>query len=159
MARAFSFAQRRPAPVQRGQGNLPFRSEEKNRILSRGQYVPYDVNGAPTVTPEPGFLSINISNLPAAAGNEALYEFIVPPGADVTFNGNDEATAFTAATAPASFTVEKNYAPNGSIDFVGAAGTVSLTDSSYAAGDVFTLYSPSPTDATLDRVSISLGTD
>lgn len=42
------FARREPAPIQRGQGNLPYRSEEKNRVLARGQDTPYDLNGAPT---------------------------------------------------------------------------------------------------------------
>ena len=42
------FPDRQPSPVYRGQGNLPFRSEEKNRILARGQDALYNINGAPT---------------------------------------------------------------------------------------------------------------
>lgn len=46
-----------PAPIFRGQGNTPFRSEERTKTLKRGQTVPYDTNGSPN-----GGLASNVAD-------------------------------------------------------------------------------------------------
>lgn len=147
-----------PAPVYRGQGNTPFRSEEQTFALKRGQTVPYDINGSPTLPPdEPGFLAININDLPLADPAEPLYEFEII-GSDVVFTGNEAITAGVPATAPAVFPIEKDGAANGDITITGATGVLTLSDSTYEVGTLFSLYPPATADATLDRVRISLET-
>jgi hypothetical protein len=146
-------------PLYRGQGNGGFETADPRSAAKRGQGVPYDVNGAPVFTPEPGFLLIDINDLPSASAAEPLHEFVVPPGIAVTFNGSNAITAGVAATAATTLPVKKNGNPNGSIVITGSGGTATLSDSTYTAGDLFSLYPPATADATLDRVRIALGTD
>lgn len=149
-----------PAPIYRGQANAPFRSEARTKVLQRGQSVPYDTNGAPTLPPdEPGFLSIDINDLPTADPAEPLFEFVVPPGITVNFNGDDAITAGIAATSSTTLPLKINGGVNGSIVVTGSTGAASFSDSSYTAGDLFSLYPPASADATLDRVRIALGVD
>lgn len=145
-------------PLFRGQGNESFRTADPRSAAKRGQIVPYNVNGAPTVSDEPGWLAININDMPSAAPADPLYEFEVGDGG-LVFSGLDQISAGVAATSPSVFRLFKNGAANGSITFTGSSGTASFSDSTYAAGDLFALYPPLSIDATLDRVRITLGTD
>lgn len=147
-----------PAPVFRGQANAFFRTDKQDTAYARGQEVPYNVNGAPTIAADPGFLSIDLNDLASADPAEPLFEFVVPTGLTVTFNGSNTITAGMAATASTVFAIKKNGAANGNITVTGSTGTASFSDSTYAAGDLFSLYPPASADATLDRVRISLGT-
>jgi hypothetical protein len=148
-----------PAPVFRGQANAFFRTDKQDRAYARGQEVPYDTNGAPTIVPSPGgFLAIDVNDLAAADPAEPLHEFALPPGFTVTFNGNDAITAGVAATASTVFPIKKNGSANGNVTVTGSTGAASFSDSTYAAGDLFSLYPPATPDATLDRVRIVLGT-
>lgn len=148
-----------PAPVFRGQGNALFKTDRQDRNYARGQEVPYDINGSPTLPPEePGSLVININDLPTAAPAEPLFEFEVPTGG-IVFTGDDQLTAGVGATSPSALRLFKNGSANGTLSFTGTNGTASFSDSTYAAGDLFGLYPPTSVDATLDRVRITLGTD
>jgi hypothetical protein len=148
-----------PAPVFRSQGNSLFKTDKQDRAYARGQTVPYDVNGAPPVTPpEPGALVINIDDLPLATSSEPLFEFVVPTGG-IIFSGDDYLSAGVAATSPSALRYFKNGAANGTLTFTGTSGASSFSDSTYAAGDLFGLYPPTSIDATLDRLRITLGTD
>ena len=147
-----------PAPIYRSQGNRLFRVDAADKIVKRGQEAPYDINGAP-VSQEAGFLAIDVNDLPTADPAEPLYEFLVPPGFTIVFNGSNAIDAGVAATGTPSLPIKKNGAANGSIAFTGSSGTASFSDSTYAAGDLFGLYPPSSADATLDQVRITLGTD
>lgn len=147
-----------PAPIFRSQGNRLFRTDVADKVVKRGQESPYDINGAP-VSQEAGFLAIDINDMPSANPAEPLHEFVVPPGFTVVFNGSDAINAGVGATGTPSLPIQKNGAANGSIDFVGTAGTATFSDSTYAAGDLFSLYPPATADATLDRVRIVLGVD
>lgn len=147
------------APTYRSQGNSPFRSERQNATLKRGQTVPYDVNGAPpSEPPETGALAININDMPTATPGNPLFEFEVPTGG-IVFSGDDQISAGVAATAPSDLRIFKNGASVGTITFTGTAGVASFSDSTYLAGDLFSLYPPLSIDATLDRLRITLGTD
>jgi hypothetical protein len=144
------------APVKRGQGNAAFRSEPQDRQFKRGQTSPHDVNGRPSVPPdEPGMMSVYIADIASGDPAEPLLEFEVL-GSDVVFTGVYSVTAGVAATAPTVLPIEKNGAANGNITITGSTGVLSLSDSTYAVGDLFSLYPPATADATLDRVRISL---
>lgn len=145
-----------PAPIYRGQGNTLFRVDVANKVVKRGQSSPYDLNGAPPTNA--GFFALDINDLPAADPTEPLYELLVPPGFTITFNGSNAIDAGDAAIGTPSFPIQKDGVSNGSIDFTGAAGTATFSDSTYEAGTLFSLYPPATTDATLDRVRIVLGT-
>lgn len=147
------------APTYRSQGNRLFNTDRQNQAYKRGQEVPYNVNGAPTVPDEPGFLSIKVEDLASADPAVPLAEFEVPPGFTIVFNGNDAITARVAATGSTVFPIKKNGAANGNITITGSSGTATFSDSTYEAGTLFSLYPPASADATLDGVRISLGTD
>ena len=148
-----------PAPIFRGQANALFKTDRQNSVYARGQSVPYDVNGSPTAPPdEPGFIGINVEDLASADPAVPLHEFEVPPGVDdVIFNGSDAITARVAATGATVLPIQKNGAANGNITFTGGSGVKSISDSTYEAGDLFSLYPPAVPDATLDGLRISLG--
>jgi hypothetical protein len=150
---------RATAPIFRGQGNALFKTDRQNSTYRRGQEVPYNVNGAPTIPAEPGFLLIDVNDLGLASSSKPLFEVAVPPGFTIVFNGNDAITAGVAATAATVLPIKKNGAANGNITVTGSSGTATFSDSTYAAGDLFSLYPPATPDATLDRLRIALGTD
>jgi hypothetical protein len=166
------------APIYRGQGNQPFQAFQRDSVQKRGQTIPYDVNGAPpaAVVPDgdygeveiiggqwfidkPGALSININDLTLADPAEPLFEFEVPAGGIVFTGVGDQLSAGVAASAPSALRLFKDGVANGDITFTGAAGVPTFTDSSYNAGELFSLYPPLALDATLDRVRITLGTN
>lgn len=150
---------RATAPIFRGQGNALFKTDSMRTTYRRGQEVPYNVNGAPTVPAEPGFLLIDINGLASADPAEPLFELTVPPGFTIVFNGSDAITAGDAAAAPTTLPYKKNGSANGSIVVTGATGVSTFSDSTYTTGDLFSLYPPAAPDATLDRLRIALGTD
>lgn len=152
----------RPAPVFRGQGNQPFDSFRRDNIQKRGQTVPYDLNGAPTGSADPGALVTYIANLPSATTpTTPLWEAEIPAGGIVFTGVGDEISAGVAATGSTVLRIFKNGVQVGTVTFAAGAttGTASFTDSSFVAGDLFGLYPPTVADATLDRVRITLGTD
>jgi hypothetical protein len=148
-----------PVPIYRSQGNTRFGTDRQDSSYARGQTVPYDVNGSPTAPPdEPGFLIVKAEDLPSADPAVPLLEFEVPPGVlDVVFNSSNAITARVAATSPTVFPIQKNGAANGDITVTGSTGVMSLSDSTYAPGDLFALYPPATPDATLDGLRASLG--
>lgn len=144
-------------PLHRGQGNIGFRTSDPRASAKRGQVIPYDVNGAPPAAPgDPGFLALDINDLPLADSAKPLFEFVMLK--EVSFTGVSTATAGVAATASTVLRLFKNGVANGTITFVGATGTVAFSDSTYTAGSLFALFPPLETDAALDRVRISLET-
>lgn len=148
-----------PSPVYRSQGNIPFRSEKQNAALKRGQTIPYDINGVPVPASNPGAFILNINDLPSAVPADPLFEFEVPAGGLVFTGVGNELSAGVAATSPSALRYFKNGVANGTLTFTGTAGVSSFSDSTYAAGDLFSLYPPLSIDATLDRLRITLGTD
>jgi hypothetical protein len=145
-----------PSPIARSQGNILFRSEPQDRVLKRGQNVPYDVNGSPTSPPaDPTYLAISIIDLPLADPADPLFELLVMLDT-ITFTGNESISAGVAASAPTVFPILKNGAANGDVTITGGSGVIALSDSSYAPGDLFSIYPPAVPDATLDLVRISL---
>lgn len=143
-------------PLYRGQGNQPFNIADPRAAAKRGQVVPYDVNGSPTIpTPDPGSLLISIIDLPLADTAEPLVRFKFTDA--YTFAGG-VADAAVAVTGASAFRIRKNGVQVGTVTFAaaGTTGTVAFSDSSFPAGSVFEVYPPVATDATLDRVSITL---
>ncbi len=71
---------------------------------------------------------------------------------------NSRASAGAASTGTAVFSLKKNGTEFGTVTFTASATGVlaSASGASFAAGDVFTMESPSPRDATLSDVSITL---
>jgi hypothetical protein len=70
------------------------------------------------------------------------------------------ASALTASTGTAVFSVEVGGTPIGTVTFTASAsGVVDITTSAVAAGAVLTITAPSPQDATLAGVSITLSGD
>jgi hypothetical protein len=103
-------------------------------------------------------IGLFIPGQPAASA--MVFQFVVPRaiGFPVNLVGS-LAKAGTAATSAASFTLRKNGSNIGTIDFAGgaAAGTFTLAGGAvFAAGDVLEMLAPSPQDATLADVSITL---
>lgn len=144
-----------PAPIYRGQGNATFRSERRDTTLKRGQTVPYDVNGAPTINPASRTLSVYIADLAAAVTTEPLLRVLLTD--DWTMTGG-AAKADADATAEAVFPIKEDGVQIGAVTFAAAAttGTVAFSDSTVASGALFDLFPPAVTDATLDNVSITL---
>lgn len=52
-------------PLYRGQGNVPFQTAHSVSAAKRGQVVPYDVNGAPSASPDE---ILAVSDVAVAAG-------------------------------------------------------------------------------------------
>lgn len=143
-------------PLFRGQGNTLFKTNAAVSAAKRGQTVPYDVNGSPTS--KPSSLVINLNDLPVATPTKPLFEFKTPSGG-IVFNGSNDLAAGVAATAASALRYFRNGVANGTLTFTGTAGVSSFSDSTYVAGDLFSLYPPTSVDATLDRVRITLGTN
>ena len=148
------------APVDRGQGVFaprnPFTAYGPQ---DRGQSVPYDVNGVPIPAAEPKALVLDINGLPLADPTQPLWECLIPAGGKVFTGVGDHLSAGVGATSPSALRLFKNGVANGTITFTGTAGVVVFSDSTFAEGDLFSLYPPSSIDATLDRVRVTLGTD
>jgi hypothetical protein len=104
---------------------------------------------------QPGYLPVSIVDLPLADAAEPLFRWKLPVA--LTFTGGI-ADAAAGATGSPALPIKKNGAANGNVSFAGTTGTVSFTSGSYGAGDIFELYPPASTDATLDRVSITFTT-
>jgi hypothetical protein len=69
------------------------------------------------------------------------------------------AVAGEAATASSVFSLQKNGAEFATITFAasGTVGTfVCASDTSFASGDVFSIVTPSPRDATLGDISLTV---
>jgi hypothetical protein len=103
-------------------------------------------------------IGLFIPGQPAASA--MVFQFVVPRaiGFPVNLVGS-LAKAGTAATSAAAFTLRKNGSNFGSIDF--AAGSAMATfmlagGAVFTAGDVLEILAPSPQDATLADVSITL---
>lgn len=142
-----------PAPIYRGQGNVPFRSEERTHTLKRGQTSPYDINGAPPAapTPDPGSLNLWIVDLPLADALVPLWRAEFTD--EYIFANTGAVDAKVAATGSPTLPLFKDGLANGSVS---AAGVISFSDSTYPVGSVFEIYPPATPDATWDQVSVTL---
>lgn len=98
------------------------------------------------------------SGLPG--NNETLVRYEIPDA--ITFPAGmtlSLASSDVAATASAVFSVQKNGVTFATITFAAAAsdGTfIAATPTTFAAGDLLTVIAPTPQDATLSGVSITL---
>lgn len=100
---------------------------------------------------------------PAAADTVFTYVFAEAVTFPAGLTGS-QAYAGSAATAAASFDIEKNGSPIGTIDFAIGSNTATFSFSlasppaavSFAAGERITIKAPDPQDATLGNVSITL---
>lgn len=101
-----------------------------------------------------GAMLLSIVDLPLADPTEPLLRWRMLNA--LTFSGGS-ADADIAATSTSALRLRKNGSANGTISFTGVTGTISFTSSAYGAGDLFEIYPPTTIDATLDRVSITLG--
>ncbi len=103
-------------------------------------------------------IGLFIPGQPAASA--MVFQFVVPRAIAVPVNLiGSLAKAGTAATSAASFTLRKNGSNIGTIDFAAGAATATFTLAAgavFAAGDVLEMLAPSPQDATLSDVSITL---
>lgn len=148
---------RAATPLYRGQGNDVFRTADPRSAAKRGQTVPYDVNGSPTIpADDPGSLYISIIDLPLADPTEPLVRYKLTDA--YVFAGGGAADAAVAATSSSVFRIRKDGVQVGTVTFGAGAstGTIAFSDSSFPSGSVFELYPPVATDATLDWVSITL---
>jgi hypothetical protein len=94
------------------------------------------------------------------AASAMVFQFAVPRAISFPVNlVGSLARAGTAATSAASFTLRKNGSNIGTIDFAAGTATAPFAlagGAAFAAGDVLEILAPSPQDATLAHVSITL---
>jgi hypothetical protein len=112
-------------------------------------------NGAVAV---PAYVSGAWSGNPGASQVVERYVF----AAAVTFPAGlpgSYGTAATAATAAAGFSIRKNGAAVGTMDFAAGATAATFTmtaDTAFAGGDVLTIVAPAPPDASLGNLAWTL---
>ncbi len=103
-------------------------------------------------------IALFIPGQPAASA--MVFQFVVPRAIALPVNlAGSLAKAGTAATSAAAFTLRKNGSNIGTVDFAPAAATATFAlpgGTAFAAGDVLEILAPSPQDATLADVSITL---
>lgn len=104
--------------------------------------------------------SIGTSCVGKPATSEKLIVFAFPYSATLAASASgSQCVAQTAATAQTDFTLKKNGSSIGTIRFA-AAGTVasyvSISSTTFAAGDVLTIEAPASQDATLADIGFSL---
>ncbi len=102
----------------------------------------------------PTFLNLSIVDLPTTDITEPLFRLRIRDDS-WTFSGGF-ADASIAATGTPALRMRKNGVQIGAVAYAGTVGTVSFTDLSLVLGDLFEIYPPSPADATLDQLSVSL---
>lgn len=123
------------------------------KINTTGLYV----NGVAVLTSQSYDILTYIEGKPAS-GSTSLF-MIAPRSFQIsTTVGSAFSRSEIASTGAASFDVRKNGISFGTISFAAAATTavVSLTTTSFVAGDNLTIIAPSPQDSTLANISISL---
>lgn len=124
---------------------------------SSRQVLTSNGNAAPTWSTQPYDLALTISGKPDASAVVlsfvAVRAFTLPS----SFTGS-RATTGLVATDAATFTISKNGASIGTLQFAAAAstGTFSGSAGSFAAGDVLTITAPSTQDTTLSNISLVL---
>lgn len=147
-------------------------------MAQMGAYTIKGNNGAAAANPADlsmaqlrAMLGLTLSDLPAAI---QTYDFTgmwvgKPSSSQVIFRakagrpftiptGTHQAVAGTAATASTTFSLQKNGTQFGTMAFA-AAGTVptfTVTATSFAAGDVFTIVAPATADSTLADLAYSI---
>jgi hypothetical protein len=103
-------------------------------------------------------IALFIPGQPAASA--MVFQFVVPRAISFPVDlVGSLAKAGTAATSAAAFTLRRNGSNIGSVDFAGGASAATFTLAGggiFAAGDVLEILAPSPQDATLADVSITL---
>lgn len=103
-------------------------------------------------------IGLFIPGQPAASA--MVFQFVVPRAIALPANlAGSLAKVGTAATSAASFTLRRNGANIGTIDFAAGSATATFAlagGAVFAAGDVLEILAPSPQDATLADVSITL---
>lgn len=103
-------------------------------------------------------IGLFIPGQPAASA--MVFQFVVSRAISFPVNlAGSLAKAGTAATSAAAFTLRRNGANIGTIDFAAGSATATFTlagGAAFAAGDVLEILAPSPQDATLADVSITL---
>lgn len=104
--------------------------------------------------------SVGTSCVGKPATSEKLIVFAFPYSATLAASAaGSQCVAQTAATAQTDFTLKKNGSSIGTIRFA-AAGTVasyvSISSTTFAAGDVLTIEAPASQDATLADIGFSL---
>ena len=111
----------------------------------------------PSVTNIPYDLATSIQGIPP--NGLIVFTYVAPRTFTITANFvGSQAKAGTAATASAVFTIRKNGASIGTVTLAASAttGTFSGAAASFVAGDVLTILAPSPADATLADIGITL---
>jgi hypothetical protein len=103
-------------------------------------------------------ISLFIPGQPAASA--MVFQFVVPRAISLPVNlAGSLAKAGTAATSAAAFTLRRNGSNIGTTDLAAGSATAAFTlagGAVFAAGDVLEMLAPSPQDATLADVSITL---
>ena len=103
-------------------------------------------------------IGLFIPGQPAASA--MVFQFVVPRAISFPVNlVGSLAKAGAAATSAALFTLRRNGSNVGAVDFAAGAATATFTlagGAVFAAGDVLEILAPSPQDATLADVSITL---
>jgi len=110
------------------------------------------------VSAQPTTISGGFSGAPAAGQQIFRYVLAGPVVFPAGLSGS-YGSAGAAATAQATFQIDKNGAAVGTMVFAAGAATASFTMASstaFQAGDVLTIIAPSPADATLANLAWSL---
>lgn len=105
----------------------------------------------------PHDVALFIPGVPPDGELVARYEFIRAASFASNFTGSRASSAI-ASTSNAVFDIQKNGSSVGSLTFSSSATGVFSTAGvvSFAVGDILSIISPTPLDATLESVSISL---
>lgn len=106
-----------------------------------------------------GLYDIPIQCLGKPLSGETLYLFVAPRGFTLPMNlPNSQGKAGTAATGVATFNIQKNGTTVGTCTFTGGttAAFSLATSVSFAAGDELSVVAPSPADASLANIAITL---
>ena len=117
----------------------------------------YTLTGAGAVE-TPAYVSGAWAGSPGASQVIERYIFAAPTDFPAGLGGS-YASAGTAATAAASFTIAKNGSAVGTMDFAAAATAATFTmgsPMSFAAGDVLTIAAPATPDSTLGNLAWTL---
>lgn len=114
-----------------------------------------------TLSGRPSRYDLSTYDTDRPASGEQICKWVAPEGGATFYAGltDSRGSSDDAATSDAVFSIRKNGVEFGTITFSASASTAvfaAASDAQFDDGDVLTIIAPSPRDATLSGVSITL---